>query len=246
LPARITTPGPALICCHGYGGAPEQVAGIAGKSEPNHYLRDFGVSAVKQGYVVFAPLQMNDQPSRTWLDRKAIVIGQRLFGLEINKIMRTVDYLQTLPQVSKDRIGIYGISNGGRTALFSAALDQRLKVSAVSGMFNNTTPKLTKPSKNYLSFIETPEDHIYFYDQCNEFSDSDIASLICPRSLFVEAGLQDHVFDVELLKQEFALVTETYGSLGIPERAELGFFDGPHVIYGKQSFPFIRRWLFAA
>src|SRR5436190_3389160 len=65
---------PALICIHGMGGSPETVCGLTEKPD---YHNNYGLEAVKGGYVVFAPLDVNTQSDRRWLDRKAWLLGTR-------------------------------------------------------------------------------------------------------------------------------------------------------------------------
>ncbi|MFO1023335.1 MAG: dienelactone hydrolase family protein [Planctomycetales bacterium] len=121
-PRKFEGKRPALICVHGMLGTPELVCGIVDKTD---YHRRFGLQAVERGYVVFAPLNINTAFRREWLDRKGIMLGQRLQGLEQYKYLRMVDYLASRSDVTAERIGIYGISWGGRTAMYAAAIDQR-------------------------------------------------------------------------------------------------------------------------
>jgi dienelactone hydrolase len=111
---------PALICQHGMGGSPAMTAGL---TERDDYLRKFGAQAAERGYVVFVPYLVNDQAQRSRLHRKAVSVGTTLQILEQWKIARVTDFLATLPEVDPARIGMYGISWGGRTTLYAAAID---------------------------------------------------------------------------------------------------------------------------
>ena len=62
-------------------------------------------------------------------------------------------------------------------------------------------------------------------------------------SFFVEAGTEDMCFSMDHVKDEFAQVKAVYDKLGIPEKAELGIFKGPHQIHGVESFQFLDKWL---
>ena len=183
LPKQNNGKRPAVIAIHGMQGSPESVCGLTEKED---YHRRFGARLAEHGFVVFAPLDINTADGRQWLDRKAKMVGQRLQGLEQFKIMRVVDYLQQRPEVDPKRIGIYGISWGGRTSMNAAALDRRLAACVVSGHFMDSTPKMVTPSPHYTAYIEVREDYAFFERHFLDFSDADICSLICPRPLFIE------------------------------------------------------------
>ncbi len=242
VPAQPAGPKPAVIAQHGFSGSPEATCGYYELDE-TAYLRDFGLRLAEKGYVVFAPLVMNNTPDRSRTNRKASLIARQLMGLEVGKVMRVVDFLETLPEVDNNRIGYMGISQGGMMALWAAAADERIAACVCSGYFTNRAPKMIEPSPHYTSFIQTGDDDKFFWGQLNEFSDCDIGALICPRPFFVEAGTEDRVFWLEHVKEEFAQLQAIYARLGIPERVELGVFDGPHVIHGIESFAFLDRWL---
>jgi dienelactone hydrolase len=231
---------PALICIHGMAGTPE---GVCGLTEHSDYHHRFGFQAVERGYVVFAPLDMNSGARRRWLDRKALLEGERLQGIEQFKIERVVDYLSSRPEVDRTRIGAYGISWGGRTTMYLAALDRRIKACAISGHFNDLIPKMVQPSTNYTAFIETSEDYAFFPKQFQLFNEVDIVSLICPRAVFIEQGRQDRVAHWRDSQRVFESVKKIYERLGIGDRAEYSIFDGPHEIHGAEAFAFLDRFL---
>lgn len=233
-------PFPAVIAQHGLGGSPELVCGLV---EPADCHRHFGRTLADHGYLVFAPLVINNTPNRVWLDRLAIVVGRRLIGLEVLKITRVVDYLQSRGDVVPGRVGIYGLSQGGLTALFAGAVEQRLAACVCSGYFNHRTNKLVNPSDHYVAYVATDEEDKFLVNQLNEFSDSDIASLICPRPFFVEAGSRDPVIWLADAQAEFAKIREIYEKLGMAECVEMEAFDGDHRINAEGALRFLDRWL---
>ena len=42
---------------------------------------------------------------------------------------------------------------------------------------------------------------------------------------------------------EYAKVRRLYMQLGIPEKTEIEYFNGPHTINGKGSFDFLHKYL---
>jgi len=231
---------PALIAQHGMGGSPAMTAGL---TERDDYLRRFGARAAERGYVVFAPYLVNDPAQRSRLHRKALSLGRTLQGLEQWKIVRVIDFLEALPEVDPARIGGYGISWGGRTMLYAAAIDPRLAAVVVSGYFNQNTKKLFRYSPYSTAYIDTPEEYAFFPDFIDEFSDADLASLVAPRPLFIEAGTLDTAAYFKDSFMEFAGAREFYRRLGSGERIEFGLFRGLHLVHGIQAFGFLDRWL---
>lgn len=231
---------PAIIAIHGMAGSPESVCGLAEKED---YHRRFGARLAEHGFVVFAPLDVNTAKGRSWLDRKAKMVGRRLQGLEQFKIRRVVDYLQQRPEVDPGRIGVYGISWGGRTSMNAAALEPRLAACVISGHFMDSTPKMVTPSPHYTAYIEVSEDYAFFEKHALLFSDADICSLICPRPLFVEQGRQDRVAYWEMAQKAFGQVQEYYRKLGTGERAVFHIFEGGHFVSGDAAIDFLEKYL---
>jgi dienelactone hydrolase len=233
-------PFPALICIHGMSGTPESVCGLTAQSD---YLNRFGLQALQRGYLVLAPLNMNSGKNRSWLDRKGIMIGQRLQALEQLKLIRAVDYLTERRDVDPRRIGAYGISWGGRSVMNLAALDRRVAACAISGHFNDLIPKMLTPSPQYTAYIETDEGYAFFWKQTALFNEADVVSLICPRPVFIEQGCKDRVAYWEMSQRAFQPVKELYDKLGVGDRAVYSIFEGGHEVHAIEAFQFFDRWL---
>jgi dienelactone hydrolase len=240
LPKGEARKRPAIIAVHGMAGSPEKVCGLSEKQD--YHLR-FGARLAEHGFVVFAPLDINTLQGRSYLDRKAKMIGQRLQGLEQYKIRRVVDYLQTRPDVDGHRIGIDGISWGGRTAMNAAALDPRLAACVISGHFMDSTPKMVTESPHYTAYIQVAEDYAFFEKHALLFSDADICSLICPRPLFIEQGRKDRVAYWEMAQKAFLPVQECYQKLRVGDRAVFHIFEGEHVAHGEAATAFLEKEL---
>jgi dienelactone hydrolase len=250
---------PALVCLHGHQGTPEVVAGFFSEEilKKSAY-HAFGRTAVERGYVVWCPMIQGyyseehepqegpDAKGRDLLHKKALLSGRTLMGLEVAKIRRGVDYLETLPDVDRDRIGIYGLSKGGHYTLYSAGLETRFKVAVVSGWFNERRKKLTsaKDADNPSPFLpRVHRSEYYLTDLLARFGDAELGWLVAPRPLMIEAGTKDDSVNVNFAREEFQRVQSVYGKLGLADRARFASFEGPHEINGKESFPFLDRWL---
>lgn len=164
-----------------------------------------------------------------YINRLCRMMGKDLKGLEMFCLSRAVDVLETLKEVKKDKIGMYGLSQGGQSALWLPALEKRIKATVSSCFFNERFTKQVMKTPETDPFLHTAEgDKIY--PHLNEFADSDIASLICPRGFFVEAGRKDSAVDWKMSKKAFTEVQTFYNKLGIPEKCKWGFHDGIHEV----------------
>jgi dienelactone hydrolase len=260
----LTPPGegprPVVMAQHGLSGTPEQVCGLF---KPESGYNRIGIRLAEAGYVVIAPHMAGGCAegeggesyapglkgiswgrARTRLNRKAFQVGQRLFGAEMFCLSRAVDYLGTLPTVDPERLGFYGLSQGGQTALWFPAIEQRIKCSVEASFFNHRYLKQVVPGgDNYTAYLDTEEEDKFYPAQLLEFSDSDIASLICPRAFFVEQGTDDRAVYWKAAQDEFEKLKAIYERLGIPERTDICVFEGGHEIRAVESLAFLNRWL---
>ncbi len=56
-------------------------------------------------------------------------------------------------------------------------------------------------------------------------------------------GHHDGVAPDEWVAAEYAKIRRLYASLGIPQRTEIEFFNGPHTINGVGTFEFLHKHL---
>ena len=259
--APAAGPRPAVLAQHGLNGTPEEVAGVIPADVDSPYRR-LGIRLVERGYVVLAPHMVGgfgtsefgashvpalagkvQGRARTQLHRIALEYGRTLMGLEMFVLSRAVDLLRSLPGVDPQRIGMYGLSQGGQSALYFPALDTRVAATVVSGYFNERFGKQLIPSERYTAYIGTEEEDKFLMGRLAFCGDPELASLICPRPLFVEHGRRDRIGWWEYVRDEFGRVRALYERLGIGERAGLGLHDGGHIACGDEAQPFLDRWL---
>ena len=262
----LTPPGSerraAVVCQHGLTGTPEQACGFAEESAASAY-NSCGIRLAEEGFVVIAPHEVGgcgkpeagyrfikDRPEteqyrgRTWLHREAVILGINLLGMELFHLSRAVDYLETLDVVDPDRMGFYGLSQGGQSALWFPAADTRMKATVCAAFFNHRMPKYVKHGGDkYTAYIDTWEEDKFYWGQMLEFSDWQIMSLICPRAFMVEAGKQDGAAYWEMADEEFQRGKALYEQLGLGDRAEICIHDGGHINRCIESIEFLRKWL---
>ena len=230
---------PVVVCQHGLEGRPLDI--IQGDHPAYH---DFATKLAERGFITFAPqnIYIFGDRFRT-LQRKANALNWTLFSLMVPQHQQIVDWLQTLPNVDPDRIGFYGLSYGGKSAMRIPALVTDYCLSICSADFNEWVGK-NASTRIPQSYIWTGEYEIFEFDLGSTFNYAEMAALICPRPFMVERGHFDGVAADEHVGYEFAKVRHLYQArLGLKDHAEIEWFVGPHTIHGQGTFAFLHRHL---
>lgn len=226
----------AVHCQHGWQGTPEET------HSPGIYAA-FSDRLARRGYVTWAPqAHYAEQGALLRLYRKGVLWGGSDFGLMIRYHQRGLDFLQSLPFVDPNRIGFYGLSYGGYTALWYGALEERLKVVICSGHFNRWAFKTTD-GEYRSSYMATNDREMYNFGLLKHFDHGEFAALICPRPFMVELGDQDLVMPHAWAAREYERVRRLYAALGFPERTRIHWGHGGHQIFATHTIPFLEHWL---
>jgi dienelactone hydrolase len=113
--------------------------------------------------------------NREFLYRPAFELGRHPIGYEVQKVLALVDALKKHSN-QELHVGIFGYGEGGAIALFAAALDTRIDGVCVSGYFDDRSDIWRQPvDRNIFGLLE-------------QFGDAEVASLVAPRTLIVEAA----------------------------------------------------------
>ena len=241
LPKRKNKVFPLIICQHGHISSPDgDVFGLIDKA---NYYDKYGYKLVKQGFGVLAPLNITMTEPMARSNRMALLLGKSLFGLEIFKIRRFIDYLSTLKEIDKTKIGMWGLSKGGTYTLFTLPVEKRIKVGIISAFFNHRIKKMVVEDPRYSCYLVTDEEHMFLSGWLKEFTDSDLVSLICPRPLMIQTGKADGVSWWPFVLEEFKNAKEHYKKLKIEERIEMCLHGGGHEIRFAEGLKFLQRWL---
>ena len=206
MPAALREKGraPAILIYAGHGTI-RQTAGLA-----NSYHNSNAAALAKAGFVTltiegrgFGELHHTDH---LILDASARLVGGTWMGLVIGDGLRGLDYLQTLPFVDPQRLGVAGMSVGGALALYTAALDERICATVVCDYMVRFDSSLASGRKHTCQHIP----HLRRYAEL-----SDIASLVAPRpALYVRTAMgiaQDP-------EEFFNAVCPVYEMLEVPDR----------------------------
>ena len=168
---------------------PEMLAGLAPGVEPES---QFARRLAETGCRVLVPVlidrddkfsgnpqigRLTNQPHREYIYRQAFELGRHVIGYEVQKVQAAVDwFVFKNEQDGMHRpIAVMGYGEGGLIAFYSAAVDPRIAATVVSGYFQPREAIWQEPVyRNVWGLLE-------------EFGDAEVAALVAPRGLIVEA-----------------------------------------------------------
>jgi X-Pro dipeptidyl-peptidase-like protein len=222
-------PFPAILSPHGhwtYGRLENsELASVPGRA----------INLARQGFVVFSYDMIGYDDSRQLEHRlfdskRARLWGLHMAGLQLWNGIRALDFLESLPQVDRGRIGMTGASGGGTQTFLLAAADERVKVAAPVNMISL--------HMQGGCLCENPPGLRLDTDNV------ELSATIAPRPLLMVSATGDWTRDT--LRLEFPAMQKYFALVGAPERLQAVQFDFPHN-YNRQSreavYAWMARWL---
>jgi hypothetical protein len=206
VPKTGRPPFPAVVCIHGHGGNRRIVY------DRSTVYKGFAEVLAENGYATIAiDVGQHEvfEPGRT-------LMGERLWDL-----VRCVDYLCSLANVTPSAIGCAGLSLGGEMAMWLAAMDVRIAACVSSG---------------FLTVMDQMEHNhclCWKFEGLRESADfSDIYSLVAPRPLQCQNGLAEPPtqFIVPLAREAMKEIHLIYADFGRSENVGLAVHRGGHEI----------------
>jgi dienelactone hydrolase len=187
--------------------------------------------------------------------------------------MRAVDYLYTLPEVDRKRIGITGHSRNGKQAVLAAAFDER--IGAVVGS-SGTTGECLPWRYDSLDFWGTgsiesitggPGNTHWFHPRLRYFSgredklpvdQNSLMALVAPRGLMMHSAYSEHEGNCFGYEQAYRSVLSVYKFLGQEQNVQLNLRSGEHdfvpnhvenfvnffdSVFGRHHYPKSETWI---
>jgi len=230
---------PVIVCQHGLEGTPMDT--IVKEGRIFGAYKAFSEELVKKGLIVYAPQNPYRGKDRfRTLQRKSNPLQRSLYSYIIPQHERTLAWLDSLPFVDGKRIGFYGLSYGGKTAVRVPPFVKQYAFSICSGDFNEWVRKNVDSAHRY-SYVFHGEYEIFEWNMGHVANYAELSYLMAPRPFMVERGHNDGVAPDEWVAAEYAKVRRFYVQMGIGDRTEIEYFNGPHTINGKDTFAFILR-----
>lgn len=229
---------PVVVCQHGRRGVPQDVI----EGDVSAY-RNFGARLADEGFIVFAPHNLYRGEDRyRWLCRKANGVKATLFSFILSQHEQILRWVAGLPFVDPARIGFYGLSYGGETAVRVPSILEGYCLSICSGDFNTWTEKVAATDLRF-GYMYSIEWEMPYFNMGSTFDYAEMAYLMVPRPFMVERGHNDSVSRDQWVAYQYAKVRWLYAQLGLADRTEIEYFNGGHTINGEGTFRFLRRHL---
>jgi dienelactone hydrolase len=231
---------PVVVCQHGLEG---RARDVADPKIDSHFYHHFAVNLAEEGFVTYAPQNpyIGNDNFRI-IQRMGHPLKLALFSFIIGQHDRTLEWLAQQPFVDSERIGFYGLSYGGKTAVRVPPFLDRYALSICAGDFNEWVWKTTNVDTHF-SYLLWGEYDMYEFNFANIANYAELANLMAPRPFMVERGHYDEVSVDQMVASEYAKVRWFYAYMGIPEKTRIEYLSGPHMVYMQGTFEFLRQHL---
>jgi dienelactone hydrolase len=183
-------------------------------------LRSFGRRRAP-GAVDRGPSENSCQVDAT----QGLLTGHPVLGSRVADTLTAARAVAALPGIDSERIAIVGGSGGGAVALLAAALDVGIAAALVATYFSSFAASLCSVPHCICNSVP---------DLLAWFEMADIAALIAPRPLIIEAGERDPIFPIEATAASHADLVDLWTSSGAPP-PELIVTDRGHEFSAKRS-----------
>ena len=211
-----------------------------------------GDALAAQGYAVFATdaLGWGDRGVLTPETQQSLAgnllnLGTSLAGLMAFEDMRAADFLSSLPEVDKSRIGVFGFSLGAYRAWQLAALSDTIQAGIASGWMG-TLHDLISPGKKVLRGQSAFHKIIPGLAKFLDFPD--IAAIAAPKPMLFYHGETDVMnFSNTSVRDAFGKMRQVWVSQQAGSKLETKLWPGlGHVFIREQqdeAFEWLDRWL---
>lgn len=247
LPAGRPEKRPAVLCLHQHAGqfdlGKSEPAGLAGN--PQQF---YALELARRGYVTLAADALCFEERRDpvlegaaferFSFTRLIVEGSALQTKMLSDAMRGVDYLLSRPEVSAAHIGCIGHSLGGQQALFTTAMDERIRAAVSScGFASYAALFRDRINHNYAAYVPG----LLRYGELG-----DVLALAAPRPFLVLAGNADRIFPYDGIVATVERARARYRILRAEEK--LGFvpIDAGHAFSDdmrERAYAWLDQWL---
>ncbi|MHC4871877.1 MAG: dienelactone hydrolase family protein [Planctomycetota bacterium] len=236
---------PAILASHGHIG--DGMGAISGAVTLDEENRNYGLQAVEAGFIVICLSwwgwmgrdghleRINEHRDRcNVIQFTAAMYGINVLDLHIQDAEAAIDYLCSMGQVDENNIGCMGNSYGGRTAMWMAIFDKRIKATVAAGSMNTFRERSLKLAScgiqalpGVLKYCDVPE----------------LFCLIAPRALQLQAGAVDNLITPADRDAMHEKVNGVFENLNNSEKYDYVLHDGGHYLKWSEAERFFKKQL---
>jgi dienelactone hydrolase len=240
IPDGLAQKRPGLVVIPGHGVGAKGAIG-----DVRDYQQAVGKVLAEAGYVVIVPelLTFGERSVRNrdggdghvGYGNYVLELGRPLIALQLAEVIESKRILQELAEVDRDRIGVVGISVGGKLAYLTAAVDQTMKVVVVASGLSS----LLKVARGY----DPPHDQI---PGLLRYADTtDLAGLVVPRPMLLQYGEREWgPYGYEARGQvSYRYLRAVYEMMNRPDDLVLDIHPGGHTYNLPKVIEFLERHL---
>jgi hypothetical protein len=147
-----------------------------------------------------------------------------------------------LPFVRGDRIGYYGLSYGGYSAIWMAPRESRLAAVVISGHFNDWRPKISS-DRIATSYLRHPDEDFSNWNVLHRFTHHELIAAMWPRAVCIEYGDHDAVTPPGWHRRAWAKLENFAREWDAEDWIVRDVFQGNHEIHFVGALQFLNRWL---
>ena len=242
IPKNAKAKTPAVLCLHPTNRelGKRVVVGEGPKED-----RAYAVHLAELGYITLAPDYLNSGDYKFDAYKNGYV-SATMKGIWNH--MRCVDFLQSLPEVDPERIGVIGHSLGGHNSMFVAVFDERIKcvVSNCGFCSFRTYMKGDLTGWSHDGYMPRIRNVYERKPEKMPFEFMEVVAALAPRAFLASAPLKDSNFDVDGVKECVAAAQPVYELLGAKEKLAANYPDCGHDFppeVRKVAYDWLDRWL---
>ena len=196
------------------------------------YVGDF---LAQNGYVVLSvdALFWGERGRKEYADydaQQALSANLLQMGMSFGSLIawddiRSAEFLSSLPNVDKEKVGTMGFSMGAHRAWMTMAATDAVKAGAAVCWMNTTDSLMTltnnqnKGGSAYAMIIPNIRRYMDY---------PHVASIACPKPMLFTNGTKDKLFPIEGVKSAYETMRQVWESQGAAEHFQTKIYDLPH------------------
>ncbi len=249
---------PGILAAHGHGAGKGDAVGAMpeeGDARRTSLMErlnyQYGLDAVRRGYIVIAPdwLPFGERrPSDDWIrtNRDACNVvdlawqyfGRPLITQNIWDGMRAVDVMATHANVDRKRLAVIGLSYGGTMATHLLINDRRLRTGVVSGYLST----VRADALNMRGRANTcGAQHVPGLLRHGDIPD--MLGLACPKPVLFEMGRKETCFHFPDTDRAYRYLRQIYRAAGALDRIARDAHPHDHRWSGDKAWQWLERRL---